>query len=134
MVTRCPSGCRVKVRLPEHASTSVKWLRVVHVRSMGLTLVRKVPGLLSVPVWSPPPPFEVAGEFALWHFNEDPMLSQFEPGVAANGPYGRPVRLGFHTLLRGLACEACLMIFGSTTSCSRGAGKAGRSRTRWLLA
>ena len=46
--------------------------------------------LASVPVWAPPPPFEGEGEFALWHFGEDPGLWRFVPHVAATNENPEP--------------------------------------------
>ena len=33
-------------------------------------------------MWAPPPPFDGEGDFALWHFSEDPNLSRFVPHTA----------------------------------------------------
>ena len=39
----------------------------------------------------PPPPFEGEGEFALWHFSEDPGLGQFVPHVARSSDNPEPL-------------------------------------------
>lgn len=38
-----------------------------------------------------PPPFEGEGDFALWHFSEDPNLSHFVPHVAATAGNPEPL-------------------------------------------
>ncbi len=39
----------------------------------------------------PAPPYDGEGEFALWHFSEDPSLDQFSPRVPATNPGARPL-------------------------------------------
>jgi hypothetical protein len=42
-------------------------------------------------MWAQPPRFEGEGEFALWHFSENPELSRFEPHVAATSNHLEPL-------------------------------------------
>jgi len=39
----------------------------------------------------PAPPYEGEGAFALWHFSEDPSLSQFLPYTPATNPQAPPL-------------------------------------------
>jgi hypothetical protein len=42
-------------------------------------------------VWAPPPPFDGEGDFALWHFSEDPNLSRFVPKPTTSSDHPEPV-------------------------------------------
>ncbi len=48
-------------------------------------------GLPWVLVWASPPPYEGEGQFALWHFSEDPRLWRFEPHVATTSENPDPL-------------------------------------------